>query len=65
MKNIHDEIWAVEAQRIVAFLQGRDAVVESLPDRFLGKFRLPQTRVIIDDEELYQKFRIQFLSIGG
>lgn len=65
MKKIHDEIWAIDAQRIEAFLQGRNAVVEPLPARFIGKLRIPQTRVVIDDEELYQKFRIQFLSAGG
>ena len=65
VKKIHDEIWALDPQRMDAFLQGRNAVVEPLPDRYIGKLRILQTRVVIEDEELYQKFRIQFLSAGG
>ena len=71
---MYDEIWAVNAKRIRKYFQdtgqipGRNVEVYELPDRLIGQFQFPQTRVVISGEnadELHRKFVINFISLGG
>ncbi|MCR5090469.1 MAG: DUF1952 domain-containing protein [Oscillospiraceae bacterium] len=66
----YDEIWAVPFNRIEDYFRetGADVRIVSLPDRRIGSFSFPQTRIIITGEnadEVYRQFRIRFLSAGG
>ena len=65
-----DEVWAVEAVRIEEFFRdnGGSAEVIPMPERMIGSFSFPQTRVIIygpDAEDIHRRFVIQFASAGG
>ena len=67
---VHDEIWAVDAERIRVFFRGRDRDVRiiPLPDRKMGPVAVPQTRIIIGGEEadeLYHAFFLHFMTAGG
>lgn len=66
----YDEIWAVDAERIHSFFKDhkKDVKIVSLPERKLGSYTIPQTRIIITGEnadELYHQFRLRFLTAGG
>ena len=65
-----DEVWAVEAERIEAFFRdtGGTAEVIPMPERMIGNFIFPQTRVVItgdDAEEIHRQFILRFASAGG
>ncbi|MBQ9662643.1 MAG: hypothetical protein IJV40_05780 [Oscillospiraceae bacterium] len=67
---MHDEIWAIPADRITAFFQNRIAEVTIIPleNRRLGSLSFPQTRVMItgeNAEEVHREFVLNFLSAGG
>ena len=71
---MYDEIWAVDVKRIRKYFQdtgqilGRDVEVYELPERPVGRYQFPQTRVVISGEnadERHRKFVLNFISIGG
>lgn len=67
---IYDEVWAVDAGRIISYFRerGEDAEIVSLPERRVGPLSVPQTRVIIsgdDAEAVHAKFLLHFVSAGG
>ena len=67
---IYDEIWAVDANRVMAFFHEHtdDVTVIPLPERRLGSMTMPQTRIIItgdNADELYHRFYISFITAGG
>ena len=64
----HNEIWAITEERITAFLSAFPNElwqVEVLPERKVGRFSFPQTRVIITDDGLHRQFVLNFISAGG
>lgn len=67
---MHDEIWAVDANRVKAFFRDNsdDVTIIPLPEKRLRSMVLPQTRIIITGEnadELYRRFYIAFVTAGG
>lgn len=68
-----DEIWAVPAERILAFFSSAavgecEVKVEVMEERMVGSFSFPQTRVMISGEgaeALHRKFVLNFISAGG
>ncbi|MBQ3290764.1 MAG: hypothetical protein IJH43_00130 [Mogibacterium sp.] len=67
---VYDEVWAVEANRVVQFFKEHrgDVTIITLPDKTVGSMTMPQTQVIIQGEnadELYWQFRMHFMTAGG
>ena len=67
---MYDEVWAVDAERVRVFFRNDldDVRIIPLPERTLGSMTMPQTRIIItgdNDDELYRRFYISFMTAGG
>ena len=80
------EIWSIADERIAAFFSGREDVrangdgsfsygrcairITPLPERAMGSFRFPQTKVEFNGPEaeaeaIHRRFALQFISAGG
>lgn len=71
--NTYDEVWAVDAERVQAFFRDRGATADMvtilpLPERSIGSFTVPQTRILLRGDradELYRQFCLHFMTAGG